>query len=56
MRLRLEHKWKTDTHYNRTERRYCNGRLASRYIKSQAARERRRNSKAITRYELKMEV
>ena len=32
-----------------TERRYCNGRLASCYDLSQAARERRRNSKAITR-------
>ena len=56
MRLRLATKWKTDAHYNKYERRYDNGRLASRYIKSQAARERRRNSKVITRYELKMEV
>lgn len=56
MRLRLATKWKTDAHYNKYERRYDNGRIASRYLKSQAARERQRNSKAITRYELKMEV
>ena len=56
MRLRLATRWKTDAHYHKYERRYCNGRLASRYIKSQAARELRRNSKAITRYELNMEV
>ena len=56
MRLRLEHKWKTDAHYNRTERRFCNGRITSRYVKTQASREQRRNSKAITRYELELKM
>jgi len=55
MRLRLATKWKSDATYNKGERRYSNSNDANRYIKAQAARERRRNSKTITRYELKME-
>ena len=56
MRLRLATKWKVDAHYNKYDRRYSNSKGANRYIKAQAARELRRNSKAITRYELMMEA
>lgn len=55
MKLRIATKWLSEAKYNLGERKYSSGSSkASPYIKKQASREARRNSKYLTKYELSL--
>ena len=51
MRLTLKTKWLTEAKFNLGERKHSNRRKAGPFIKNQATREQRRNSKAIIKWE-----
>ena len=51
MRIRIRTKWLGEAKFNLIDRKYSKTR-ASAYIKNMAAREARRNAKAITKWEM----
>jgi len=51
LRIRIRTKWLGEAKFNLTDRKYSKTR-ASAYIKNMAAREARRNAKAITNWEM----
>jgi hypothetical protein len=55
MRIRIRTKWLGEAKFNLTDRKYSKTR-ASAYIKNMAAREARRNAKAITNWETMEEL
>ena len=52
MRLTLKTKWLTEAKFNLGDRKHSNHRKAGPFIKNQATREQRRNSKAIIKWEV----
>jgi len=50
--LKIKSYWLGEAKYNRYDRKHTNDSTSSQYIKNQANREVRRNSKAIIQYEL----
>lgn len=56
MKLRIATKWLSEAKYNVVERKHSHSHAASTYIKKQATREQRRNSKYLTKYELSTNI
>lgn len=54
MRLNIRTYWVSQAKYNLGERKHSNKTTANTYIKKQANREVRRNTKAIIQYELEV--
>lgn len=54
MRLNIRTYWISQAKYNLSERKHSNKTTANTYIKKQANREVRRNTKAIIQYELEV--